>query len=299
MAPIGSIKPPYRAIHIGYPGSGKTGALACLANAGWKLRGLDYDGNIGSLVPYLSEEAMQPGHVDVLTLMDRMRNNAQDGRVEAMGVPTAFNEGLEMLIQWKYKMPDGTEVDLGKSDDWGQDTIVFVDTITTWGKAAKLRAMKMANKNAGNMTSAVWGMAVADVINAINIMKRKNFHLIINAHKQVLGPQDFMTQNDDKADNEAIKEAKLEQIKDGMIPHRYYPVGVTKNNSTTIHGELPIMLEFKKEKVMGKDVRIIDTVGSSIIDVKIPGKNIKKTYGIETGLLEIFEALGYKAPGFK
>lgn len=284
-------------MHIGFPGSGKTGALACLANAGYKLRGLDYDGNVASLVPYLSDAALVPGQVDVVTLQDRMRNG--DKYVEPVGIPTSFNEGLEMLIQWKYKLEDGTEVDLGKSNDWGQDTIVFVDTVTTWAKAAKLRAMKMSNKNPGNMTSAVWGMAVADVTNAINIMKQKNFHLIINAHKQVLSAQDFMTQNDDKDENAAIKEAKLEMIKDGMIPSRYYPVGVTKNNSTTIHGELPIMLDFRKEVRLGKDVRIIDTVGSSIIDVKIPGKNIKKEYGIETGLLEIFEALGYKAPGFK
>jgi hypothetical protein len=288
---------PYRAFHIGFPGSGKTGALAALANAGYKLRIIDFEGNYQPLVEYVDERAL--ANIDIVTLQDKMRSG--DKYVEASGIPEAFNKALTLMQHWKYKDEDGTEVDLGKSSEWGLDTIVVVDSMSSGGTSAKLRAMKMNNKTPANMTSAVWGHAVADWSNFIEIMKadRNRFHLIINSHKQILGPADFLNQNDDKEGNEALKEQKMEMIRDGMIPSRIYPVSVTKPNAQVIHGMLPIMLEFLKTTKQGKDMRVINTVGGMEIDLKIPSRSVKATYPIETGLAEIFEALGYKAPGFK
>ena len=282
---------PYRGFHIGYPGSGKTGALASLANAGYKIRGLSYEANYEPLVNYADDRA----DIDIVVLQDRMRNG--DKYVEVMGIPEAFNQGLSLMKEWKYKDDDGNEVNLGKSSEWGPDTIVFVDALGSLSAAAKARAMKMNNKTPSNMTSAVWGHAVADVNNFIELLKsdKNRFHLIINAHKQILGPGDFLAQGDD----DAVKEKKLEMIRDGMIPPRIYPIAVTKPQAQSVHGMLPIMLEFEKTTKQGRDMRVINTVGGVQIDVKIPGKNLKSSYPIETGLADIFEALGYKAPGLK
>lgn len=292
MANLGALKRrPYRGFHIGWPGSGKTGALASLANVGYKIRGIDFEGNFQSLVNYADDRA----DIDIVTLQDRMRN--ADKYIEVIGIPEAFNNGVKLMQEWKYKDENGNEVNLGKSSEWGPDTIVVIDSLTSLGQAAKLRAMKMNNKTPSNMTSAIWGAAVADVNNFIEIMKadRNGYHLIINTHKQILGPADFIQQGD----TEVVKEKKLEMISDGMIPPRIYPVGVTKPSSQTIHGMMPTMLEFEKVNKLGKDIRIIKTVSGPEIDVKMPGKGLKSTYPIETGLAEIFEAMGYKAPGFK
>lgn len=287
---------PYRGFHIGYPGSGKTGALASLLNVGYKIRVLSYEGNFEPLVGFADDRAL--ANLDVLTFQDKLKNG--DKFMEPIGIPEAFNNGLKSLIDWKTTDEAGNEISLGKSSEWGLDTIVVVDSLTSLSAAAKRRAIKMSNKNPLTMTSAVWGLIVADVLNQIEIMKndKNKFHLIINSHKQILGPSDFLNQNDDKEENAAVKEAKLEMIKDGMIPPRIYPVGPTKPQSQTIHGMLPTMLEFEKATQAGKDMRIIKTVGGVEIDVKIPAKNLKKTYPIETGLAEIFAAMGYKAPGF-
>jgi hypothetical protein len=284
-------------MHIGYPGSGKTGALASLLNVGYKIRVLSYEGNFEPLVGFADERALD--NLDVVVLQDRMRNG--DKYVEPIGIPESFNEGLRLMKEWKYKDDDGNEINLGKSSEWGPDTIVVVDSLTSLGHASKRRAMKMNNKNPSNMTSAVWGHAVADVTNFIDIMKADSnrFHLIINTHKQIIGPGDFINQNDDKAENSDIKEAKMEMIRDGMIPPRIYPVGVTKPSSQNVHGMLPTMLEFDKTTKLGKDMRLIRTVSGSEIDVKVPAKNLKKDYPIETGLAEIFAAMGYEPPDFK
>lgn len=286
-------KTPYRGIHIGWPGSGKTGALASLADAGYKIRVLDYDGNFQPLIGYVDPRALP--NIDIVTLQDRLRNG--DKYMEVVGIPEAFNNGLRMMQEWKYKDEEtGEETNLGKSAEWGLDTVVVVDTLTALAKAAKNRAMKMNNKTPANMTSAVWGHAVADVTNFLELLKaeRNGFHLIINSHKQILGPQDFVAQGDD----DVVKEKKLEMIADGMIPPRIYPIGVTKPSSQSVHGMVPTMLEFVKTTKLGKDVRLINTMAGPEIDVKIPVKGLKSSYPIETGLIEIFRAMGFKDPGF-
>lgn len=287
---------PYRGFHIGYPGTAKTGALAALLNVGYKVRVLSYEGNFEPLTGFTDDRALD--NLDVVVLQDQLSNGEK--YMEPVGIPSAFNNGMKMLKEWKYTDADGTEVNLGKSADWGMDTVVVIDSLTSLGAAAKRRAIKMSNKNPGNMTSAVWGAAVSDVNNMIEVLKAdtKKYHLIINSHKQILGPADFLNQNDDKEENADIKEAKLKMIADGMIPPRVYPVGVTKPSSQTIHGNLPTMLEFVKTTKLGRDVRLINTVGGDEIDVKIPVKGLKKEYPIETGLAEIFAAMGYVPPGF-
>lgn len=282
---------PYRAFHIGLPGSAKTGSLAALANVGYKLRVLDVGGNPESLLEYVDERALP--NIDIVTLTDKMRNG--DKYVETVGIPEAFNNMCHMLAEWKYKEEDGTEVNLGKSKDWGRDTIVVIDDGTGLAKAIFRRAMKMNNKTPSNVTSSVWGHAVADYNNFISMLRDKEHHLIINVHQQMLGPQDFLAQGDD----EKVKEKKLEAIAHDLIPTRWYPIAVTKPQAQNVHGQLPIMLHFEKTTKLGKEVRLIETQAGMDIDVKIPGKNLKSTYPIETGLADIFSAMGFEAPGFK
>lgn len=280
---------PYRGFHIGLPGSGKTGGLASLANAGYKLRILDMGGNPESLLEYVDERAL--ANIDIVTLADKMKNG--DKYIEAVGIPTAFNNANKMLIEWKYTDEDGEEVNLGRSTDWGQDTIVVVDDGSGLAAAVFARALKMNNKTKSNVTSAIWGHAVSDYNNFIDILRSQNHHVIVNIHQQMIGPQDFLAQGDDSV----VKEKKLEAISQNLIPTRWYPIAVTKPQAQNVHGKLPIMLHFEKTIKFGKEQRVIDTVGGVDIDVKIPGKELKKSYNVETGMAEIFEALGHKAPG--
>ena len=47
---------PLRIMLLGFPGSGKTGSLAPLANAGFKLRILDFDGNLDPMLRRLTPQ---------------------------------------------------------------------------------------------------------------------------------------------------------------------------------------------------------------------------------------------------
>ena len=63
---------PARIMIVGYPGAGKTGALACLANAGYKLRILDFDGNLEPLLDNLDDRAVPL--VDAIHFEDELRS---------------------------------------------------------------------------------------------------------------------------------------------------------------------------------------------------------------------------------
>lgn len=287
------LQSPYRGFHLGYPGSGKTGAIVSLAKLGYKIRVVDFTGNYMPITTYMDDSC----DIDIVPLFDKM---VDDGRfIVPDGKPTALSRATKLLKEWKYD-DDGKEVNLGKSEDWGLDTVVVIDELTSMGWASRNRAMVLANRTPDSMTAAVWGQAVADCVNIIKVARQRNHHLIVNCHKQILGPSDFTAQSGKSDDAKAIAQLVNEEIKEmkdeGLIKPRFYPVGPTKNSSQTIHGELPILLEFEKVEKLGKEVRIIKTQGSELIDTKIPGLNLKKEYPLETGLADIFQALGYKAP---
>lgn len=290
-------KTSYRGFHIGYPGSGKTGALAALANVGYKLRVLDFEGNYEPLIGFCNDNV----DVDIVTLQDKIDEGEK--YLNVVGIPQAFNKALKLMNHWKWKGDDGNEVDLGDPKDWGPDHIVVVDSLTSLKDAIKRRAIKMGNVSPQDMRSATWGHGVADLMNFIEKLKNaeRRYHLVINCHKQIIGPKDFIEQEDiqmAKKGHDEILESKLDMIKTGMIEPRVYPVAMTKNNSQHVHGQLPFMLEFEKVEQAGRVRRIIKTESGAEIDVKAPSAKLKKSYGVETGMAEIFETLGYQAPGF-
>lgn len=286
-----------RMLLAGYPSSGKTGAIAALLNVGYKVRMIDFEGNYEPLINFTDERAL--ANLDIVTVQDKFRISPE-GDLIVDGIPTAFNDGIKLMQEWTYKDATGEKVSLGASKDWGRDTVVVVDGLTSLGEAALRRAMKMMNKTPKNMTSAVWGFAVADALNFIKAINRRtnNFHVIFLAHLSMIGPNDYINQNDDKDENAAIKAEKMEAVSDGLIPVRLYPKGVTKNQSTTIHKEFPIMLRAEQVSKQGKTVRVLKTIEGPAIDLKFPAKDTPKEVPLETGLATLFEKLGAKAPGF-
>lgn len=110
--------------------SGKTGALASLVTAGYKLRVLDYDNGLDILAQVIKmNDPKLLANVEFVTLRDP-RVSTPLGSVIA-GVPKAFVRGLELLDHWKT-----SEIDLGKPATWGKDVIVVVDSLTFMSDAA-------------------------------------------------------------------------------------------------------------------------------------------------------------------
>lgn len=283
-----------RALLVGYPGAGKTGSIASLINEGYKVRVIDFEGNIEPLLAYVKPEFYP--NVDIVYLRDKLAMG--DKYAEAVGVPTAFNDALKLLKEWKYTDKDtGEEVNLGKSADWGSDTIVVIDSLTGLSEAAIRRAIKMMNKHPDTMTSAVWGAAVSDVNAAISIAGDKNlkYHLIVTGHLQMIGPDDYLKQGDTKE----ITEVKIENIAADVIATRLYPVAATRNSSSRVAKDFSTMILAEQKVVMGKTARVLTTSTKQPLDLKLPALNVPGELPIADGLSRIFTALGAKAPGKK
>ncbi len=125
---------PVKLLNLGKSGSGKSGALASLANAGWKLYIQDFDNGIDIIRQYLTEEGAT--RVWYTTLTDKMK--ATGMAITPDGVPTAFSRAMSGLQNWQEE-----EEDLGPINSWGEDVVYVVDSLTFLAAAAMRFSINM------------------------------------------------------------------------------------------------------------------------------------------------------------
>lgn len=275
-------KQPVRMMIVGYPGTAKTGMIASLANAGYKIRMLDYDGNSQSLLAFTDKDKLS--NIDIVFLEDRMRNG--DRFIETTGVPTAFRAGLDLMDEWKYKEPDGTEVNLGKSKNWGCDTILVLDSLTSMGLASFRRQQSLSNKTPLNTTEQVWGLAMAQQEAFIEKItsESNNFHTIALSHLKIVGPKDLRKEDDDVT--KAIK-AEMQEL----IPNRLFPSALGKALPPVIGGHFPILVEASNDFKGSAVKRVIRVVPRPELDLKLPSKVSFDKADVSDGLARIFAEL--------
>lgn len=275
-------KQPVRMMIVGYPGTAKTGMIASLANAGYKIRMIDYDGNSQSLLAFTDKDKL--ANIDIVYLEDRMRNGERF--IETTGVPLAFRKGLDLMDEWKYKEPDGTEINLGRSKDWGCDTVVVLDSITSMGLASFRRQQSLSNKTPLNTTEQVWGLAMAQQEAFIEKLtsEANNFNVIVLSHLKIVGPKDLRKEDDD-----VTKELKQELHE--LIPNRLFPSALGKALPPVIGGHFPILIEAANDFKGNSVNRIIRVVPRPELDLKIPSKVSFDKASVTDGLAKIFAEL--------
>lgn len=115
---------------IGDPKTGKSGSLASLVCAGYKLRILDYDNGLDPLKQFVARDCPDLlENVEFRTIRDKYKATSQGPVLD--GMPSAFVNGIKMLDRWKYD-----DVDLGVPAQWGPDYILVVDSLTFMSDAA-------------------------------------------------------------------------------------------------------------------------------------------------------------------
>ncbi len=272
-----------RILMVGWQGGGKTGALACLANAGFKIRILDFDGKMGNpLLRYVKPECLK--NVDVFTLVDKLRDTQK--YIGVSGLPVALSNGLKAMDHWVYETPEGV-VDLGRSRDWGPDVVVVVDTGTAMGRAAKRRVLALNNRTPLNARDSDWGAAMEDEAAFIEKLcsPSNNHHVIVNYHMKWLGPRE-----ERKGDADAVKEIKQREA--DLIPTRLYPSAMGSKNAPQNIGQFfdTALLVEPKYLPGGKVQRMIFTQPRPSLDLKVAAE-LPAALPLDSGMLTIFEAL--------
>lgn len=274
---------PVRLLLVGFPGSGKTGSLASLVNAGFKMRMIDFDGNYEPLIQHILPARL--GNLDIVHLSDDYF--ISKGPVENVGIPRAFSNAFSLMDEWKYKDADGTEVNLGKSKNWGPDTIVVLDGLTGLNDAAMNRSRKMQNKTLMDTADRTYNLAMAEELAFIKkfTSNYNGFHSITLSHLKMVGPKDVR-----KGDTDIAKDIK-EQV-NALIETKYYPNVLGWGMPQQIGGEWPAILLAEKKTIGNKVHRYIKDVSGAELDLKFPAMAaLPDKLSIETGMLEVFKTL--------
>lgn len=120
---------------IGDSSTGKTGALASLALAGFKLRILDFDNGLDSLAAAVRRsDPTKLANVEFVSLRDATKAGPQGPIID--GPPKAFMNALKMLEDWNPPVIGQTGAVLGPTKNFGPEAILVIDSFTFLGEAA-------------------------------------------------------------------------------------------------------------------------------------------------------------------
>lgn len=252
---------------VGDPGSGKTGALTSLVAAGYKLRIYDFDNLLGSLVQFVKKTC--PDKIDNVrfkTFTDKMKGldaplTMIGGRAEVMtptdGVPTAFVSCLKSLNKW---VDEGE--DLGKPSEWGADTIVVIDSLTSCAQSAYRYAKAMNPMAKEGQTH--YFTAQQMVMNLLYLLGSEQFqtNVIVLAH----------------------------------IDYNQNHLGITKGFPRSIGSAINSQIAGVFNSVLlcetTNNKRLVKTESNGIVDLKNPVSfKLAKELPLETGYAEFFKAV--------
>lgn len=263
MAALTPSNEPMRLLCIGNNGSGKTGSLISLAEAGYNIKIQDYDGKGTEIIAnMLADRPDILARFDVEQYHDEYFMNPGKRMVPK---PSAFAKAINDLVKWPT---DGLS-----PKEWGTDTILVVDSLTFQGKAAMNYVMGMK----GKFTSADpkdfhpsqpdWGDAMGLQENLLAMLGSLKCHVIVMAHVT------FVTA-------------------DGELSQKGFPSALGNKLPPKIGSYFNSTLYYSSEGVGNNKTRRILTKSTTLVDTKTsaPGK-VKDSYPIESGLREYFEAL--------
>jgi len=254
-------------ILLGNSGSGKTGALASLVGAGYKLFILDYDNGLDPLKSYVKHDFPDKlGNVEYRTLRDKYKTTPSMTGSQVEGTPTAFTEGLKMLDKWAYTDTDGSKIDLGKPSTWGPDCIVVIDSSTFFADAAFNWAQFM-NPGAKD-NRQIYFAAQQAFENTIALLTSKDFkpNVIVISHIRYSTTQDGVTKGFPTAVGSALGPT---------IPAYFNSIALMETIGTG-------------DKIQ----RQIRTTPTAIIDLKNPAPfDMVPALPIKTGLADFFKTL--------
>lgn len=242
-------------IYIGDSGSGKTGSLISLVQAGYKLRILDFDNGLDALVNYMKRDC--PDRLDQVeyeTIRDKVKGSPMGPVIP--GSPRAFVQAHALLDKWT----DGTE-----PATWGAETILVIDSLTHLGRAAFAFAKGM---NPNYKDQKLWySQAQEAVANVIAQLTSDAFrcNVIVISH--------------------------IDRREDaGTVKGYVSAVGHALSEKLPSYFNTLVLAESQLQGTTVK--RTIKTIPTSLLDLKNPAPfKVDATFPLETGMAELFKQL--------
>lgn len=169
---------------IGDSGSGKTGSLAALANAGYEVFVQDYDAGARIIRSFLKQDARERVHY--VPLQDKLKSS--QGKAIPKGVPDAVTRGLKLLDDWT---DPNTGESFGPIADWTSDRVVVIDSLTFMGAAALRYVLRMNGRSGQHPQIQDWGQAMEMQEGMLQLLYSDDVkcNVIVNAHLTYIGDE--------------------------------------------------------------------------------------------------------------
>jgi hypothetical protein len=281
----------FRAVVVAAQKTGKTGSIAALANTGkYRIIVAAFDPGADVLYKYVTPENRDK--VFILPYEDRRGfSDSSKIMVDVIGEAKAFPKFLTFLDTGKARRLEGDIVELGPAEDWGSDTILVVDNLTSLSKAAYAAYLSRRGKNRAALNRKDWGLAAAEVDETLITLTSSyfKFHVIVLAHWKIQGPRDW--EDEDKSDPEKTDyNNEIRKREADLIPTKMVPISIGRQLSQNLTYHFPTVVW---AEVTDDGKRIFNLKPTSVRDVGIPVKPdvLPDTLPIETGLLAIFNAV--------
>lgn len=253
---------PLKLLLIGDSGSGKTGALASLAAAGYELFILDFDNGTDVLSTVVPPAHRKNVHIETLTDTGKLVGMGTAQKIVKMN-PQAFTGGLSLLTKWVDRE---TKEDFGPVSSWGLQRVLVVDSLSFMGMAA-LDYILAKNGRAGEQPfQSDWGDAMRLLEQTLQILYSTEIkcHVVMNSHIDYQQPEGG-----------------------GLM--RGLPMGLGSKLSPKIGRYFNMMLLAKSRGGGSNAKRVILTKPEGLIEVKCPILGAAAEYPIETGLADLFK----------
>lgn len=243
-------------LYLGDSGSGKTGSLISLVQAGYSLRILDLDNGLDSLVQFMRRDCPDKlANVQYETIRDKYKAGPT-GPIMS-GQPKAYTTAVKLMDKWS---------DDSVPAEWGDKTVFVIDSFTALGEAALAWARGL---NPGAKDGRQWyGTAQESLRHILATLTSADFHanVIIITH------------------------LKYQESQAGTI--KGYPTAVGSALGPDMAREFNTVLLAETAGSGSKVRRTIRTVPTALVDLKNPAPfKIDESLPLETGLSTIFTKL--------
>lgn len=289
---------------IGDSGHGKTGAKAALIAAGYKLRMIDTDRGFKILrslltdshypyAAYMKKHGIDPGEpgrisyipIDVPMEIQSVSVRKQSGNVNydilAPADAKAWKQVLNLLLDWK----DGDK-SYGAFTDWENDTILDFDTLSTLAEIAKYWMQDMNGRRGaleddhGRDTGAAQELISRLMVKLTSPLVRCN--VIVTTHIRKVD----MDRGAPLSPEQLLRDKK-------SVNARGFPSIIGQALSPVLGKRWNDMLIVRRTGDRADSERRIYTEAIDNTDAK-HSVWLEPSYGLSTGLAEIFAALQFK-----
>ena len=280
-----------RLLILGRPKAGKTGLLAELLKAGFRVGVLDFDNNPDPI--YVYAHGHTADRLSVVTLRDKTGDDGS-GRVGVRDEPTALLRAFRAIDDWGKVDP---EHPWGPVAKWGPDTVLVADSLTGMGDACFNRTLFLNNRKLGSVRDADWGDAMRQEDAWLARLMGPEFacHMLVTAHVKLIGPRVERIDKNDDTDLVTAKTA-ISVAQAELLPTRYYPSALGRALPQEITRRVPAACLVDVDD-QGKRWIRLRAPHDMPIDIGVPGLDGKEKLAHPGGILEILEAVtGRRTP---